>query len=356
MKIKKPVLTAITIIIVCVLVICTFLSRTVMTSGQPSVQAVIPSREAIYTTREITGEVNYEHTQQFIYDMPFTVMEVFISSGDTVAEDTVLMEVDSRELALELKRKDLKVKQIQNRIENTDTADTASLDILRLELEIAETELSLFKEKYPTDGKIHAAFAGTVYNINAAKGESIPSNVVLASIYDGSSNANVIFYLPEEDAKYFGEGDSAILHLSEVYFSGSDSTEIGVERNSTIISKQFILKDDLYKFSVPAENENVWHGQQLRAEIIHKSSMYDKVIPSQALNREPDGSVYIFTINPRQGIWGEEYYTGTVNVNVLYDDGVNAAVSDIILSRGERVVTYTSKPLVSGEVVGYNTD
>jgi len=316
-----------------------------MTSGQPLVQAVSPERTEIYTSKTVTGEVQYENTQHLIYDIPLKITEVFVGSGDSVRSGDVIMEVDSRELALELKKKELTVIQLRNQND----------EISQLQLEIAEEDVALFKAKYPTDGKIRAGFAGTIYNINAANGETIPSNIVLASIYDENSPANVIFYLSEDDAEFFDEGDSAVLHFSETLNSGSKyATNMQVKKNSSISSKQFILKDVLYKYTVPITNEFLYHGQRIQLQIINKSAIYDTVIPSSALHRNIEDIYYVFTIKPRDSIWGEEYYTEIVNVELIYDNGVNAAISYIPLLWKEKIVVSSSRFLVPGEIVEFN--
>ncbi|MCL2815682.1 MAG: efflux RND transporter periplasmic adaptor subunit [Oscillospiraceae bacterium] len=353
MKIKKPVLTAITAAAVCILAILTFFSRMIMTSGQASVQAVSPERTEIYTSKDITGEVQYENTQQIVYDVPLKITDVFAGSGDSVENGEVIMEIDNRELAIELKKRELEVMTAKNRLEASAAVEDKLLGELRLQLEIAEEELALFTERYPADGKIRAKMSGTIYSLNAAKGETMPPNTVLANIYDQNSRANLIFYLTEDDAKYFSEGDSAILRFAEKINSGGNSMEIEVKKNSSVSSKQFILKDSLYKCTVPIQSDFVWQGQQIGLQIINKSDAYDIVIPSQALNREADDSFYIFIIKPRDGIWGEEYYTEKVNVNVLFDNGVKAAVSETVLLLNAKVVAHSSRPLAPGEIVEF---
>ncbi|GHV13879.1 hypothetical protein FACS1894219_09260 [Clostridia bacterium] len=348
-KIKKPVLTIITVCLLCALVVLTFLSRTILAANQTEVMYAGPERTDIITYRDITGVVEFENTYEAVYDIPLTVTGVYVKSGDSVTADKILVEVDSRELALELKKKEFTVTQIKNKI-----ADTGITEELKTELEIAEEEAALYREKYPTDGKIRAKSAGTVYSVNAAKGETILPGVSLAAVSTQNSSANVIFYLSESDAKFFSGSDSAILYYSEIIENTSEVTQSReVVKNSAVLSKEFILKDNLFKFSVPVETENdsVYHGQQIQVKITNMSPVYDMVIPYEAVHKNSGDTAFVYILKKRDGLFGDEYYPEMVNVNLLYENGVNAAVYSTNITQNDGVVTYASGLLTPGETV-----
>jgi len=163
MKIKKPILTMVAVCLIIALVVLTFLSRTILTANQIEVMYVKPERNDIVTSRDITGVVEFENTYEAVYDIPLIIVDVFVKPGDSVTNNKVLVEIDCRELALELKKKEFAVTQIKNKIANMGITEE-----LQTELEIAEEEAAIFKEKYPTDGKIRAKSAGIVYSVNAA--------------------------------------------------------------------------------------------------------------------------------------------------------------------------------------------
>ena len=343
MKTKKPILTAVAVCLAAALVVLTFLSRTIMTKNQAEVISARPEKKDILTSRDLTGVVEYESTYELAYDIALHITEVYVSPGDSVSANKVLMEVDMRELALELKKKELAVMRARN--------DSAGDELGQLRLEIAEGELALFREKYPADGKIRAGFAGTVYGVNAAPGDMTAPGAVLVSISGRKSAANAVFYLPEDDAKFFHEGDSAILYYTETYDLEGVAQAVSIAKNSNISAKQFVPKDSIYKFYVPVQSEYLLHGQQIQLKITNKSPVYDAVVPCGALHRETDERYFVYVLKKRDGLFGDEFYPEIVNVSVMYENGVGAAVNSINLSRYDSIVTWASGYLVPGEAV-----
>jgi len=342
-KFKKPILTAITVCLICALVILTFLSRTIMTANQVEIIYGSPEKKDIITSRDLAGVVEYENVYEVSYDIPLFVTGVFFAPGESVGANKVLMEVDAREFALELKKKEFAVLQAQN----SDTGD----ELGQMRLEIAKEELSLFREKYPTDGKIRAGFAGMVYSVNAVPGETMKPNTSLISISRINSAANVVFYLPEDDAGFFTVGDSALLYYTETYDFDDTSQAFSFMKNSNISGKQYILKDNLYKFYVPIQSEYIYHGQQIQLKITNKSPVYETVIPYEALHQGPNETFFVYVLKQRNGLFGNEYYPEAVNVNVMYENGISAAINTVNIRLRDSIVTWASGYLIPGETV-----
>jgi multidrug efflux pump subunit AcrA (membrane-fusion protein) len=343
MKIKKPILTAAAVCLAAALVVLTFLSRTIMTANQAEVIYARPEKKNILTSRDLTGVVEYEDTYELAYDIPLKIIDVFVSPGYSVGANKALMEIDARELALELKKKEFEV--LQARRDNT--GDEPG----QLRQEIAEGELALFLEKYPTDGKIRTGFAGTVYSVNAAPGDTTAPGASLVSVSGRKSAASAVFYLPEDDAAFFAVGDSAILYYTETYDFEGVAQAVSLAKNSSISAKQFVPRDNIYKFYVPVQSEYLLHGQQIQLKITNKSPVYDAVVPCGALHRGTDERYFVYVLKKRDGLFGDEFCPEIVNVSVMYENGVGAAVNNINLSRYDSVVVWASGLLVPGEAV-----
>jgi len=320
-----------------------------MTKNQVEVMYINPEKTNILTSRDISGVVEYENTYNAVYDIPLKIIDVLVNPGDNVKTKQVLMEVDYRELVLELKKKELILLQIQNSIVNGASGNL--LEELQAKYEIAKEEVLLFKEKYPTDGKIYAESAGTVYNVNAIKGEIMECNMKLAEISGKDSTANVIFYLSEYDADFFSEGDSAILYYYENVNHTGEIESVSVSRNSSISSKQFILKDNLYKFSVPIKSDYIYHGQQIQLKITTKSPIYETVVPYEAIHKKGDNQYFVYILKKRYGIFGDEYYPDIVDVNVLYENNIKAAITSINITGFHNIAYWSSDYLIAGKTV-----
>ena len=343
MRIKKPILTAVTVCLAVALVVLTFLSRTIMTRNQAEVMHARPEKRNIITSRDVTGTVEYEDTYEARYGVAVEVLEVLVRPGDEVRAGQALLEVDAREFGLELRKLELAAQLL----EETDNGS----ELWRMRLELAREEIALYRERHPTDGKVRARSAGTVYAVNAAPGMAMEPGASLVSVSGKSSAASVVFHLPEDDARFFDLGDSAILQYYNTFnLDGSDKA-MEIAKNSSISGKQFILKDNLYRFSVPIQNDYVHHGQQVQCKITNRSPIYDNVVPYEALHEGEKGTYFVYALRKRDGLFGDEYRPETVNVKVLFENGANAAVSGLNISTYDDVVVWSSAFLLPGEPV-----
>jgi hypothetical protein len=126
---------------------------------------------------------------------------------------------------------------------------------------------------------------------------------------------------------------------------------MSVAKNSSITSKQFFLKDNLYKFYVPIQSDFIYHGQQIQMKITNKSLVYDIVVPYEALHKKDDNLYYVYVLKQRNGLFGEEYYPDVVDVNVLYENKVKAAINSLNITKYNSVVTFASDYIIPGKTV-----
>jgi hypothetical protein len=124
-----------------------------------------------------------------------------------------------------------------------------------------------------------------------------------------------------------------------------------VTKNSSVSDKQFLLKDNSYKFYVPIQSEYIYHGQQVQLKITNKSPVYDIVVPYEALYKKSDDLYYVYVLKQRNGLFGEEYYLDTVDVNVLYENNIRAAINSLNITRNNSVVIFASGYIISGNAV-----
>ena len=322
------------------LVVCTFLSKSIAASVWPEVEVVRPVWADLDVSGEYGGEVSYDGAYEFMYDFPLEITGVMFTDGDEVNSGDVLFEVEAGDYYLETKRKELNILKAENML--AQTADNALISELGLLLEIEREELRRYKEKYPTDGKIYAAVPGTLYIPNAQAQTTAPPGTVLAGIYDKSSKANVVFYLPEREAKKYGVGDEVSVYHEK---------EKKEKWETTVREKSYDAATGTYRYSAPVKGENLRQGQRVNVKIVHRTETYYTVIPRMAVISGPENKNYVYIAKERQGLFGKEYGAKLVEVEIIGTSDTHAALGGWAISSSDDVVLSSSSYLTPGETV-----
>ena len=80
------------------------------------------------------------------------------------------------------------------------------------------------------------------------------------------------------------------------------------------------------------------------------SAMYDTVIPKSAL-REDNTGTFVLIVTNKSSPLGTRYYATRMDVSVLASDDTRCAVSGDFSDWGDYVITSSSAPIESGDMV-----
>lgn len=337
----KKILHKFTFGILIFLLVCTFLSKSIAASIRPEVEVINPVKTDLTVSGEYTGEAVYESAYEAVYDFPVKVTNVSVKEGDTVDEGDILIEVDATEYYLEMKRKELNILKVKNMI--TQSLDNDLIAELNLQLEIEEKELSLYKEKYPTDGIIYARINGIAYSLNAQAGETIDPGVSLVGIYDDASKANVVFVLSEHEAEKYDIKDEVTLYY--------DEDKLPVAKEEKLKEIEFDEKTNTYRYAVPVKSGCLMNKQPVALTVTHRTELYNTVIPYKALISLDANKYGVYVVKQRQGLFGLEYYCKLVEVNVVASNNLYAATGGWAVTAYDDVVLSSSTYLTPGETV-----
>ncbi|MCL2814727.1 MAG: HlyD family efflux transporter periplasmic adaptor subunit [Oscillospiraceae bacterium] len=337
----KKILYKLTLGVLIFLIVCTFLSKSIATSIQPEVEVINPVKTDLTVSDEYTGEVIYDGAYEIIYDFPVKITNVSVKEGNTVSEGDVLAEVEAREYYLEMKRKELNILKVKNMI--AQTSDNNLLAELKLQADIEEEELRIYKEKYPTDGKIYADMSGIVYSLNAQPGKTINPGVSLVGVYDNKTNAKAVFNLPEKDAEKYNIKDEVILYYEENKAQAAKETAVG--------EKEYDAATNTYRYSAQVKSDYLTNKQSVPLAITHRTELYDTVIPYRAIISLGANKYGVYVVKQRQGLFGLEYYSKFVEVNIIAVNNLYAAIGGWSITSYDDVVISSSTYLMPGETV-----
>lgn len=330
------------------LIFCTVISRVIETSNLKTVVTQTPIRTDLTVSVNATAVVCYDDVFSYSYELPLKVANVFVEVNQNVKKGEILAEVDISEYNIDLKRKELNVLQIQNQIKSI-----GSTKELELQLEIAELELGLFKNKFPENGIIYAKRDEIITAVNIDENVIIGLGDTLIETIEINSKPCLKFILPDNYSDKFSEDDTVIQYITETIFNNG-VREIAQLTKSVKIEKitfDFILNQNI--FYCPVASEKIYPGQIIQIKIVRNSPVYDMVVPLSAI-KESGEKHSVFVLKERDGLFGKEYYIQSETIDILKSNDYNAAIESVNISPFDLIVTESSDYLLSGEIVKIN--
>ena len=300
-KNNKKFLIQISVIVLIILLLCTFLSKSIYNMSLPYVEVINPAAEKLSVSSSATGEVMVD-SQKICYNVPLKITEVYVKENDEVKAGDVLFEVDSKEFSINIQKKELEVQKIEDQLDQwLSYKDRAKLED---ELEIAEGELELYKEQVPYDGNVYAENNGIISEIKVNAGDLTKEGDTLAEITDEAQSMSVKFSFGQTDDVLCRVGDEVQLtYMETAWYEGKPSTE---EKT---------------------------------------------VVPLNAISKDENRDTVVYVLPARDGLFGEEYYVKKVKVDQLEKNNVKSAINGDDISAYIEVVVSSSRALTSGETV-----
>ena len=228
--------------------------------------------------------------------------------------------------AMETLRAEQNNKEIQDKIDAlNNSAEQKNLEKLREKV----NELS----GAGGSNEVTAKVAGTVSEINVRAGGDANAQETLAVIELTDRGYTVSISATAEQAKKVTVGDTAEV---TTYWWGS---EIKAVLDSIKNDPQSGGRNKILVFTVSGDVEP---GTNLNLSIGQKSQNYDSIVPKSAVRSDTNGK-FVLVLTQKSSPIGNRYVATRVDVNVLAEDDVSAAVTG--LSYGDYVITTSSKPI-----------
>ena len=187
--------------------------------------------------------------------------------------------------------------------------------------------------------EVTAKVGGTISEINVKAGSEAPAQDTLMVIELTDRGYTVSITATAEQAKKVSVGDTAEV---SAYWWGSEikATLESIKNDPSSGGKNKLLVFTLSGDVEPGQNVNLSIGQ--------KSQNYDSIVPKSAVRSDTNGK-FVLVLTQKSSPIGNRYVATRVDVKVLAEDDVSAAVTG--LSYGDYVITTSSKPIEAGTLV-----
>jgi len=217
----------------------------------------------------------------------------------------------------------------------------------------AQSQLDLATELAPPADGLTAPCSGTVYGMTLKAGDTAGANAVILSIISDGASPVLTFTLPSDiGADYTAATVQAKIETEKSDLFGYVS--YAREAASGTVMKA-VLKGGSWEFEVylgklvglPVAEQEV----PLTASMTGDTEL---VVPIGSLFSDGNGGKCIYMIEQRPGMFGRESYVTQQNVNVKYDNGMEAAIENSGGITEGLIANAPSRPLTDGAAVWVN--
>ncbi|MDR2888924.1 MAG: hypothetical protein LBV33_03675, partial [Lachnospiraceae bacterium] len=211
------------------------------------------------------------------------------------------------------------------------------LEMLELEIELAEIDRRAIKPPEGSSNQIIANYGGRIISVDKRIGQyaGVGERIAIAGVESGRFICTVA--VPEETARFIEIGDTA-----SVRQSGSDKPLDGLVTD-------IVLEGDTLLLKLTLVSEELNGGEYVQVKFTKQSMEYDVVVPAEAVISDPVSS-YVWVLESKRGALGMEYYTRKVNVLIADKDGYYTAISAGLDNYQPVVLSYDKEPVVNGRV------
>ena len=187
---------------------------------------------------------------------------------------------------------------------------------------------------------ITANVSGTVDTVDCTAGDTVLKDALLCTIEVPDMGHTLSFSVTNDQAQRLRIGDTAT--VSNYYWGNSITATLTTIRTDPKNPQT----NKLLTFDLTGD---VTTGAELTISVGQKSANYDLIVPNSAIKSDTNGS-YVLAVSVKSSPLGNRYTARRVSVEVLANDDNNSAVvAD--LSNGDYVITTSSAPLNSGDMV-----
>jgi len=359
---KKKILIA-AIIFLLILVVLTFVSKSMYNLNLPRVTAVKADRGYVPLTYETTGTLEFPNSEAVKTTGEWKISIVLIDEGDEVAEGDILCYFDTQASSIEIGSLCLEIEKLLREIEVLNMLPEwqrkellRGLSILNSELELASAKLDYALKQAPPAEGLLAPVSGRIYGFSAKEGDTIPAGETMMTIITDAFTAELRFYLPAGDGEIFTPGAVVKAQVGMGIFDKATGTQLfeRISINGEVI--RGVLRKDSWEcvaeIQIPSYGGHPVAFQDIPVTVTHVGEMNNCVVPVDCLF-DAQGFTVVYMILQRQGLFGEENFLRQVRVNVLFDNGEYAVLESgkVTFQKDTMLAIWPSDTIREGSVV-----
>lgn len=218
-------------------------------------------------------------------------------------------------------------------------AKDSSLELMKLEKEVLEKEIALYKTLEGESGFVTSEYQGVVTEILIGESDRVFDGALLR-IADQENGYEFQAQISKDDRKYITVGDEASIKIG----SGKEAV------SGQIVSLEEDPQGENYTLLIKVEPNAGNLGDTGTVTVNKQGDLRSLCVPLSALHQE-NGMKYVLVYEERQTILGSEL-TAVKRIVEVTDSNTNyAALAEGSLSDSEPVIVNSTKPVEEGDEI-----
>lgn len=343
------------------MIAATVISENIYYDSLPVVEARYITEGKLTQSFDLIGNIRYERTEN-LYTAPFDCKSIVLLSDDNseIKEGDPLYKVAPEEILRAKRQLELSVLYLET--ENSGLSPSGNVNGLPKEIQLKyqineidissqKAELSLLEALTQSKGIGYSSHSGQVrYGVSA--GNPVSKGQPIAVVAEDTGKRTLNWSMNASDGALFGVGDSVDI-LADILDKSGDQ-EIASQKFQTlpITRADFSPASQAYSFQAKFPDDvtlNMKDGTASSLTCKYESKeTYPFVIPTEAITFDSNSTGFIYAVQSRKRIYGEEYYLVAVNTEARRSVGKDTALANAF-SDTEYVVS--SSKFLSNEMV-----
>ena len=331
-------LAAVLVVFFLVAAVCTGISQNRYYNSLPlvSVQEAAPGNLREHFETEAVVEFDYLQNDIKAPCM-LSNIEILVSPGETVEAGDPIFQVSPDNFYVYERQLRLEILEYERESASSDGTEEERLRAEIAAYHLAETQQELVNLEtiLQNDGIITASSAGTVTNC-ISNGSTAAQGQTIVQMRTYGETATLIWSWPEESADYFEPGDTVSVPLT----IWSDQADPPITKRAyfdlAINRKYYSGTENAARFEVELTPEllggplAMMNGERATILVDYVSdNEYERVLPIDAVVFDSSGSGFLYQLDTRSRVFGQEYYAVPTAVQIEGRTQEYVAVSSI---------------------------
>lgn len=218
----------------------------------------------------------------------------------------------------------------------------SAFSMYQFELKEIQERIRKYRGIQEDGGNVKAKAEGMITEILISTGGRVPDTASML-MTDESRACRFKAVIEKDQLRYVGIGDFVTLELA-----GQKKTDASVE---TLVESR--TQPGTYEISVSLPDGVGMPGMSGTLKCTKSGERESCCIPLEALCVEESGRCYVYVLNEREGIMGQEYYVQEANVRVSDKNMMWAALEEGGIGADSMVVVSATKEFKKGDTVRY---
>jgi hypothetical protein len=236
----------------------------------------------------------------------------------------------TRASTLRQKQRDIASAEVYSSANSTDK-------IYEIQISDMEKEIAALQAIQNANGKITAPNDGYISSILVSTGTRTTDSPAII-LNDISSDCKFSCTITTDQSKYIHLNDTLELTLN------------GNQKSKVTIDYYTQNSQGGYNITCKLEDVTAQIGTSVTAQRTVQGDLHSLTIPIDAIHEE-NNATYIYTLNEKSSILGNEYYAEKTKVQISDKNDTYAAIESGVISSDTNVIIYSSNELEQGEVV-----